>query len=388
MKKVLIILAVFAFTLNITGAAAQTAETKEQIPETVAYILTESSTGTVLSESRADERMPPASLTKIMLLLITADEINAGRLAFTDTVTVSANASGMVGSVIWLEPGEKMSVADIVKSIVIASANDAAVALAEHIAGNEQNFVKLMNQKAMVLGMNNTNFVNSAGYDNPNHYTTARDAAIMSQALMRDKNYALFSEYMLTRLSSVRTGTDKETQLLNTNKLINYYKGIEGIKTGTTDNAGYCLSAAATRGDMRLISVVMGCNTDDERMDFSEQLLDYGFGNFELCRDLGQNLPPLNNLPVTGGVSGEVKISQMQKDVVMVIPKGRAGDIKYEIYLPEKVTAPIAQNQPVGTITAKLDGKVVYESYIISDSAAHKLTFSKVFTALLKGLVS
>jgi D-alanyl-D-alanine carboxypeptidase (penicillin-binding protein 5/6) len=360
-------------------------ESETVFPDSKAYILIENSTGQVLREHNADERLSPASLTKIMLLLLIAEEINAGRLCMTEEVTTSAHAFSMDGSVIWLEPGEVMTVADLVKSVVISSANDSTVALAEHIGGTEEKFVKLMNQKAYVLGMKNTNFVNSVGYDAPNHYTTARDAAIMSRALMREANYAHFSKYMLTRLCSVRTGTDREAQLLNTNNLITFYKGIEGIKTGTTDNAGFCLSASAARGDMRLISVVMGCKDNYDRVDLSEKLLDYGFAGYELhSPDSELTFEPLL---VNGGVVNELSLAELQTPAV-VLPKGRAGDIQYEIYLPEQVTAPILRNQPIGTITALLDEKAVYESYIVAAHNVQRLTFWRVLTEMVRSFFS
>jgi D-alanyl-D-alanine carboxypeptidase (penicillin-binding protein 5/6) len=283
--------------------------------------------------------------------------------------------------VIWLEPGEVMTVADLVKSVVISSANDSTVALAEHISGTEEDFVAYMNRKAYALGMRNTNFVNSVGYDHPQHYSTARDVAVMSRALMRAGNYAHFSERMLTRLCSVRTGTERETQLLNTNNLITFYKGIEGLKTGTTDNAGFCLSAVATRGEMRLISVVMGCKDNYDRVDLSEKLLDYGFAGYELhTPDVKTDFDPL---PVAGGVQQELVLEETPTPAI-ILPKGRAGALEFEIYLPDSVTAPILRNQPIGTITATLDGSVVYESYIVAAHNVEKITFRRILTEMVK----
>jgi D-alanyl-D-alanine carboxypeptidase (penicillin-binding protein 5/6) len=347
-----------------------------------AYILIENSSGRVLSEMNADERLAPASLTKIMVLLLIAEEVNAGRLCLSEEVVTSSHASSRDGSVIWLEPGEVMSAADLVKSVVISSANDATVALAEHIAGSEEEFVKLMNRKAYTLKMSNTNFTNTVGYDHPEHYTTARDVAAMSRALMREENYAVFAEHMLTRLCSVRTGTARETQLLNTNNLITYYKGIEGIKTGTTDNAGFCLSASAFRNDMRLIGVVLGCKDNYDRVDLSEKLLDYGFAGYEL--HIPDSEIQLEPLLISGGVKRDLEITRLDSPPV-VIPKGIADSLEYEIYLPQKVTAPIIRNQPVGTITAVLDGEVVYESYIVAAQSVQKLTFWRVLAAMVRG---
>jgi D-alanyl-D-alanine carboxypeptidase (penicillin-binding protein 5/6) len=387
MKKVSFLLAIIVFwgclaAINPSKAVGQPASSQGQVfmPASRAYILTESSTGQVLAEHNADLRLAPASLTKIMLLLLIAEELNAGRFCLSEQVTASSNAFGAGGSVIWLDTGEVMSAADLVKAVVMTSANDATIALAEHIAGSEQEFVWLMNQKAHVLGMKNTNFVNSAGFDHPEHYSTARDVAIMSRALMREANYPHFSENMLTRLCSVRAGTPRETQLLNTNNLITYYKGIEGIKTGTTDNAGFCLAASALRNDMRLISVVMGCRDNYDRVDLSEKLLDHGFESFELYSPKSnlQLVPPT----VQNGVVRELTITELEIPPA-VIPKGRAGDIKYDVYLPPTVTAPINRNQPVGTITATLDGEVVYESYVVAAHSVQKLTFRKVLASMV-----
>jgi D-alanyl-D-alanine carboxypeptidase (penicillin-binding protein 5/6) len=389
MKKLTTILTIFVFAalLPSFGVSAEDVPQQPQQPEvSTAYILIEASTGKVLSESNADVRLPPASLTKIMVLLLVAEEINAGRLCLTDTVTASANAAASTGSVIWLEQGERMNVADLVKATVISSANDAAVALGEHIAGNEQEFVALMNRRAHTLGMNNTTFANATGLDLHGHFTTARDVATMSRALMREENYAIFSEYMLTRLCSVRTGTARETQLLNTNKLITYYRGIEGIKTGTTDNAGYCLAAAAVRDDLRLISVVMGYADEDERLERTESLLDYGFAEYEIHRpDTGAQFAELR-LPVVRGIAQNVAVME-QNPPVIVIPRGREGAIKYEIYLPEEVTAPIQANQPVGTITATLDGEVLYEGYIMAADDVAEMTFWRVLGFLVRSFL-
>jgi len=376
MKKLTIILLLFAFVYTPTGVFAL-----EDAPISSAYIVIESSTGQVIAENNADERLGLASLTKIMLLLLIAEEINANRLCLTEEVKVSAHASSKTGSVIWLEPGEVMSVEDLVKSVVISSANDATVALAEFIGTTEEKFVALMNQKAYVLGMKNTNFTNAVGYDEPNHYSTARDVAIMSRALMREANYTIFADNMLTRLSSVRTGTERETQLVNTNNLITYYKGIEGIKTGTTDNAGFCLSASATRANMQLISVVMGCKDNFDRVDLSEKLLDFGFGGYVLHTPESQTaFPPLF---VEGGITHELILEELTPPAI-VLPRGRADSLKFEVYLPNEVTAPILKSQPIGTVTAKLDGEVVYESYIVAAHSVQKVTFWRILEGMVR----
>jgi len=381
MKKVLLLLTAAVFAAS---ALSKTACDAEVLPATAkTYILMEESTGRVLAERRSEERVQIASMTKIMLLLLVAEEINAGRLSFEDSVTASARASGAGGSVIWLNPGEVMSVGDLVKSVVIASANDAAYALAEYISGSEEKFVKQMNLKAYTLGMTNTSFSNSIGFDDENNYSTARDVALMAKALMRDENYNLFAEFMTTRLDSVRTGTERETQLLNTNKLIGKYKGIEGLKTGTTDKAGYCLTAVAKRGDMRLIAVVTGCSNEDARTDSARTLLDYGFGGYELYTPDAGTVSELPNVRVIGGVEREIPVTA-EKSVAIVIPKGRSKDVKYEIYTPESVTAPVTKSQPIGNVTAWLDGEAVYEGYIVAADGARELTFMRSFGILIK----
>lgn len=382
MKKLALLLSAAVF------AASAVIPCRSESPEVASagtYILTEESTGRVLAEHKADERVQIASMTKIMLLLLVAEEINADRLSMSDNVTATARASGAGGSVIWLEPGEVMSAGDLVKSVVMASANDAAMALAEHIGGSEEAFVKQMNLKAYTLGMADTHFSNAAGFDDENNYSTARDVAVMSKALMREENYRIFSDFALTRLSSVRTGTPRETQLLNTNKLIGRYKGIEGLKTGTTDKAGFCVSAVAKRGSMRLIAVVTGCENEESRVKSAETLLNLGFTGYELyAPDSGTELP---NIRVVGGIEREIRVVA-EKSAGIVIPKGRGKDVKYEIYTPEKVSAPVMKNQPVGNIAAWLDGEVVYEGYIVAADGARKLTFGRSLGLLVERFFS
>ncbi|MCL1831289.1 MAG: D-alanyl-D-alanine carboxypeptidase [Oscillospiraceae bacterium] len=385
MKKLAFLLAILFWGAYVSGFVhAETDETP--LPQSTAYVLIEATTGTVLAQSNSRERLPIASLTKIMLLLLTAEELNSGRLSLSEEVTATAHAASMEGSTIWLNAGEAMTVADLVKSVVIASANDAAVALAERVAGSEPSFVALMNRKAHVLGMNNTNFVNATGLDHADHVSTAQDIAIMSRALMREENYVYFAEYALTRLCSVRTGTERETQLLNTNKLITYYNGIEGLKTGTTDNAGHCLAAAAVRGDMRLISVVLGCADESARLTLSEHLLDTGFGGFEMhVPDVSESEDTRHvvglTLPVLRGTVQQVAVAE-QNPPVIVIPRGQASRIEWQVYLPDEITAPIAANQPVGTITATLGGEVIYEGYVMAAESVDRVTFWLVLKRL------
>lgn len=345
-------------------------------------ILMEATTKTVLYEYQADEKLPIASVTKIMLLLLLAEEIAAGKASFEDEAITSAHANSMDGSVIWLDQGEKMSIGDLVKSVVIASANDACVVLAEYLAGSEKDFVERANRKAKELGMNNTHFVNSTGYDDENHYSTARDVAIMSAALMQ---YSYYDTFFLTRLDSVRTGTDRETQLLNTNKMITYYKGIRGIKTGTTDKAGNCFSACATRGDMTLIGVVLGCHEKQERFDVMENLLDYGFNEFEVYSPVFDR-KMLSPVPVEKGIEKQVAVT-VKNPGICVIPRGSASRIKYHYMLHDSVRAGVREDQRLGEVALTLDNKEIYRRDIVALREVEELTLFKSVEILFKWLI-
>ncbi|MBQ8791633.1 MAG: D-alanyl-D-alanine carboxypeptidase [Ruminiclostridium sp.] len=345
-------------------------------------IVTECSTGQVLFESNGKERLPMASVTKLMCMLIWAEEIEAGRLHFDDTVRCSAFASGRDGSVIWLMPGEEMSVRDLIKSVVIASANDAATALCEHIAGSERDFVKLMNDKAKSLGMNDTQYKNCVGYDEEGHYTTAYDIAILCGEVSR---YDCYNEFFNTRLDYVREG-EKAAQLLNTNKLMRYYNGIIGGKTGTTDNAGYCLAVWARRGNMTICAVSLGCKEENDRFDACEKLLDYGFNGFELYKAEadGSKLIPVE---VDNGLRKTTDI-RVKRLVSMVIPKGSKGDIEYSYEIAEKLTAPVCYGQTVGKVTATLYDEVIFESDIITVYEVEEITFWRAFFIILSKIFS
>ena len=346
-----------------------------------AAILVESATGTVLYGLNEDRQMPIASITKIMTLLIAAEAIDSGTLSFTDTAVCSAHANSMDGSVIWLETGEEMSVGDLAKSIVIASANDACVMLAEHIAGSEEAFVAQMNKKAAALGMDSTHFANCVGFDDKEHYSTARDIAVMAAEL---RKYNTYDEFLMTRLDSVRTGTSRETQLLNTNKLITSYSGITGLKTGTTDEAGCCFAATARRGDMGLVAVVLGCDSDSDRFDAAEALLDHGFDNFERITPR-PDVSELVEVPVEGGIKSGVdtRFSQIPE---MVMQKGSSSRIKYHYSRTPSVSAPVKKGQTLGFVTMTIDDEVIGTAKIIAAETVEELDFLKCLEYLIKAL--
>ena len=368
MKKIISVLLIFATI--ILWVIPVGAEEDSGGYNAKGVLLAEATTGQVLYSQNADEKMPIASVTKIMTLLIAAEEIEAKNLSMSDTIVASAYANSMDGSVIWLEQGEEMAASDIIRSVVISSANDACVALAEHISGSEELFVKRMNEKAAELGMNNTHFADCTGLSSENNYSTAADVAKMAAAL---RQYDYFDQYLLTRLTYVREGTQRETQLLNTNKLINKYDGITGLKTGTTDEAGYCFVATAKRGDMELVAVVLGAKDENQRFDIAASLLDYGFDNYQLFSpDFDEAKLP--DVAVENGTEKQTAVAA-DEDVSCVIPKGKAGDVTYLYDLPKSVEAPVAKGQRIGKIIVLLGDETLFLREITAAENVEKLTF-------------
>lgn len=344
-------------------------------------ILAEAATGQVLYSQNPDERLAIASVTKIMTLLIAAEEMKAGRISMEDEVVASYNAFSMDGSVIWLNEGERMSMYDIIRSIVISSANDACVALGEHIAGSEEAFVNVMNKRAEELDMKNTRFVNCTGLDAQEHYSSAADVAKMAAEL---RKYDFFDEFFLTRLTYVREGTERETQLLNTNRLL-YYDGITGLKTGTTDNAGYCFTATAKRNGMELVAVVLGAQTDEERFEIAEKLLDYGFDGFELYIPEFDH-EQLSDISVSKGVNKKISV-EPQNGLKCLIPKGESGNVTYLYNIRQNVNAPIEKGERVGKIVVLLDEETLFVVPVTVKEGTEKLTIWKSLWFIWKGLI-
>lgn len=380
-RKIMVFLFILSAVRSGFGLLAASAEEAPDCSAAKSVILVEEQTGQVLYEENADEKLPIASVTKIMTLLLTAEEIDAGRLNFSDAAVCSEYAGSMDGSVIWLTAGEEMSVGDLAKSVVIASANDACVMLAEHIAGSESAFVAKMNEKAHKLGMDSTNFTNCVGLDDEKHYSTARDVAKMAAEL---RKYSFFDEFLLTRLDSVRTGTKNETQLLNTNKLITSYNGITGLKTGTTDGAGCCLCATAKRGGMELIAVVLGCAADEARFDTAAELLDYGFGGFELVA-LRPDVAELLEIPVDGGVKKAVD-TRFSGAASVILPKGSSDLVEYHYSRSAGVSAPVEQGELLGFVTMTVGEQVVGTARIVAAEKVEALDFGRCLSELISAL--
>ena len=327
-------------------------------------ILMEEATGNILYESNPDERLPIASVTKVMTMLLIMEAVDSGKISLDDMVTVSENAMSYGGSTMFLETGEQLTVNDMLKGIAVASANDGCVAMAEHLAGSESAFVDMMNEKAKGLGMENTHFMNTNGLDEDDHYSSARDVAIMSRELM--KHETIFN-YTSIWMDTLRGG---KFQLANTNKLIRFYDGANGLKTGSTSKALCCLSAAAKRNDMQLIAVVLGAPTSAERFASAKSLLDYGFANYAVNTQITAG-DEVQKIAVEKGVDKEVGVVAGDSCSTLV-KKGQEDNITKEIKIDETITAPIEAGQKIGTMTISRDGEVIADIDLNASSAVEK----------------
>lgn len=343
-------------------------------------VLMEASTGKVVFEKNSHEQRPCASVTKVMTLLLVFEAIDSGRLSLDDTITASEHAASMGGSDIWLENGETMSCDDMIKATVVASANDAAVALAEHISGSEDSFVEQMNKRADELGMNDTVFKNCNGLDEEGHITSANDVALMSRELI--KHEKIF-DYTSIWLDNLRGG---KTQIVNTNKLLKTYNGITGLKTGTTDDAGCCMSATAQRGDVSLIAVVLGCATGKERFADSAALLDYGFANISV-KELSMPDDMPKTISVDNGMADKININcDVSSKIVM--DKSENAEIKSKIDLPESVEAPVEKGQKIGTLTFSTGDEAIKVCDITACESVEKSSFGAVFAEIFNSFLS
>ncbi len=342
-------------------------------------VLMDVATGTVLYESNANEPLAPASVTKIMTMLLIMEAVDSGSISMTDQVTASETAAAKGGSQIYLKAGETMSVSDMLKSIAVSSANDCACAMAEHIAGSEEAFVARMNQRAQELGMKNTHFVNCTGLDDSpeaaSHKTTAYDIALMSRELL--KNHPKIKEFTTIWMDTVRNGT---FGLSNTNKLIRFYQGATGLKTGFTSSAGYCLSATAQRDGMELIAVVMGADTSQNRNAACKQLLDYGFANFALIQP---ELTETGDVPVRLGTQDGVPV-QLGDFSGLLIDKSQKSSVTTQVTLEEVATAPVSQGQRLGTLKVLSGDQLLREVPLVAAQSVPRLTWGAMFVKVLK----
>jgi D-alanyl-D-alanine carboxypeptidase (penicillin-binding protein 5/6) len=338
-------------------------------------ILMEASSGEVLYEWNPDKRLPIASVTKTMTMLLIMGALDSGKIHLEDMVTTSETAASMGGSQVFLEVGEQMSVSDMLKAIAVASGNDAAVAMAEHIAGTHETFVEKMNKRAAELGCTNTHFINCNGLDEtPEHYSSARDVALISQALLR---HPKIFDYTTIWMDTLRGG---QFGLSNTNKLIRFYKGANGLKTGSTSAAKYCLSATAERDGMQLIAVVLAAPSTAERFQSASSLLDYGFANYEVVNSENLYLPLLP-IAVRGGT--EICVLPKLNDLSFIVKKGNRDKVETSINLPDLVSAPIREGEVLGEVTFTIDGQEVAKREIY---AATEITRIHPFAMYLRVL--
>ncbi len=370
----------FVLALLFTFPVCVSAEDKGTLPVTVnakAAVLMEVSTGKVLAAMNENEQLYPASVTKIMPLLLVMEAIDAGTLNLNDNVAASATAAAKGGSQIWLKEGETMTVDELLRATAIYSANDACSALGEHLAGSEEAFVDMLNKRAKELGMNNTHFDNCTGLDDTTttHLTTAYDVALMSAELLK---HELIQRYSTVWMDSLRDGA---TQLVNTNKLVRFYDGVTGLKTGTTAKAGCCVSASAKREGMHLVAVVMGSPSSNDRFEGAKALLNWGFANYETV------IPAVDKtlIPAVGVIGG------MEESFMPVVPelrpilvkKGEAEQLEQSVELAADVQAPVESGQRVGTLSFLLGGKPVGEYSLTAGKAIEKLSFGEVFRRFL-----
>lgn len=343
-----------------------------------AAVLMDADTGKILYEKNAHEQRACASITKVMTLTLVMEAVDSGKIHMDDVVTASAHAASMGGSDIWLEEGEQMTVDDMIKATAVASANDAAVALAEFICGTEDDFVAAMNEKAKALGMDDTTFMNCNGLDEEGHITSAYDVALMSRELI--KHEKIF-DYTNIWLDNLRGG---ETQIVNTNKLLRSYDGITGLKTGTTGEAGACISATAERNGLSLIGVVLGADSGKERFRDAATLLDYGFANFESKElSLADELAPI---AVEGGMEDEVSIS-CEGVTSLTVPKGEGEGIAQTVDIPESLTAPVRKGDIVGKVVFTLNGEELASFDVTANDDVEEKSFGSILGLLLHSLI-
>ena len=378
MKRWLAICAVLGLLLGMVPVSAGAVEM--DIPAKSALLM-DVATGTVIYESNSHAALAPASVTKVMTMLLIMEAIDSGKIGWDDTVTASEAAAAKGGSQIYLKAGETMSVSDMVKSIAVSSANDCACAMAEHIAGSEAAFVELMNRRAKELGMADTWFVNCTGLDDDKeaatHLTSAHDIGLMSRELL--KNHPDIKKFTTIWMDTVRNGT---FGLSNTNKMVRFYSGATGLKTGFTSAAGYCLSASAQRDGMELIAVVMGCETSQKRFAACKSLLDYGFANYGL---VSPEMPEQALVPVKLGMQETVRAIPAQQQPLL-IDKAQRGSVTTEVTLEAMVSAPVSQGQRLGTMTVKSGQQILQEIPLVAEQTVPRLTWGQLFMQILKAV--
>lgn len=390
MKKYVLMISIvmLSFSLfTIMVAAEENEPTKKQesldlAPDAKSGILIERDTGNVIFEKQAHEKLPPASMTKIMTLLLIMEEIEKGSLKKDELIRISENAASMGGSQIFLEAGEEMKVDDLLKGVAIASANDASVALAERIAGSEEAFVNRMNEKVKELGLENTQFQNVTGLPADNHYSTSYDMAMMAKELLSHES---ITKYTSVYEDYLRKGTEDEFWLVNTNKLVRFYPGVDGLKTGFTNEAKYCLTATAKKGDMRVIAVVMGVDTPKERNSTVSNLLDYAFNTYETKKLFDKN-QPITELDLLKAEDNKVEVVASQS-ISTLFKKGESVDNLSTSVKLQEVNLPLKKGDQVGMLQVKNGDKLVSETPLVVNQDVEKATLFTLFKRSVQKIV-
>ena len=344
-------------------------------------LLMEASSGQIIFETNADEKRPVASVVKIMTILMCLEAVDSGRVSLDDRVTISKNASGMGGSQVLLDTGEVQTLDILLKSTVVGSANDAAVAIAEHLYGSQELFVKQMNARAQALGMKDTVFVNCTGLPAQGQHTTARDVARMAAALF---GHELYYKYAGIWMDKVDHGDGRVTDLTNTNRLIRFYDGCDGGKTGSTNEAGYCIAATAKRGGMRLIAVVLGGSSGKKRFACSEKMFDHGFANYRLLTAAERGTRVRGEMPVTGGSLDSVPLA-LDGDLTLLMNKAEAAEIELKPNLPPSVAAPVAAGDEIGSVDILLNGRTIARIPVAAAGSVARQGFPDAWRRLWEG---
>ena len=380
MKKSLsLLLSVLMLSAAVPQAGAAPAAEAGLNLSCTSAVLMEKETGAFLLEENAHEKLEPASVTKIMTLLLVMEAVDSGQLSKDDPVTVSAYAAGMGGSQVYLEEGEQMPVSEMIKCVTVVSGNDCAVALAEHLAGSEGAFVTRMNQRAQELGMADTNFLNCTGLPAQGHVTSAHDIALMSRELIW--NHPSIREYTTIWMDSIRNG---EFGLTNTNRLVRFYEGATGLKTGYTSSAHYCMSATAERDGMELIAVVMKSPTSNQRFDDAKALLDYGFANYAMVPVYPE--VPLAPVDVLLGVQAQVQ-PQLERDCRLLVRKGEEGQVTTRLSMAQDVEAPVEKGQTLGQLEVYVGDELRDAIPILSSQQVDRLSVPGIFSRMLRKLL-
>lgn len=375
---ILSLLIVFSLSFNVFADEDLNINSKSAV-------LMDAGTGEIIYELNKDEMLPPASITKIMTVLLGVEAIKSGKISLEDEVTISSHASSMGGSQVYLDAGETQKVEELFKAILIRSANDAAVAIGEHIAGSEEIFVRMMNERAQELGMKNTKFKNSSGLPDTEQYSSSHDVAIMSKEILK---YDLLDEWLTTYIYDMKVGKNKDKiqTLVNTNKLIKQYEGITGIKTGSTNEAGFCISASAKRGNLELIAVIMGSDSSKERFNEAMRLLDFGFANYDSFM-IGEKDEVFGSIYIQKGNINTLD-AILDRSSFVLLPKENKDKIDKKVILYENLEAPIMKGDVIGEIIISINGEKTHKVDLVAKDDVEKASLFKLMKNTIKSFVN